>query len=94
MTERADPRELKLTRELHKAYEAMGTSTHGPEVRRYHKALARYVDYARQHGGAAEFLLAVLRWYDAQHGPVHAGPVHEDAGPVEAGGAVAQGTLF
>lgn len=94
MTE-ADPRELELTRELQCAYEAMGTSTHGPAVRRYHLALTRWVDYARNHGGAAEFLLAVLRWYDAQYGPVHAGPVEtEDAGPVEAGGAVAQGTLF
>jgi hypothetical protein len=91
MTE-ADPQELELTKELHEAYEAMGTSTHGPEVRRYHRALSDWVDYARNHGGAAPFLVEVLRWYDAQHGPVHGGAV-KDAGPVEAGGA-AQGTLF
>jgi hypothetical protein len=73
----------------------MGTSTQGPEVRQYHRALARWVDYARDHGGAATFLLAVLRWYDAKYGPVHGGAVQtEDAGPVEASGAVAQGTLF
>lgn len=93
MTE-ADPRELELTKELQRAYQAMGTSTHGPEVRRYHRALSDWVAYARNHhGGAAPFLVEVLRWYDAQHGPVHGGAV-KDAGPVEAGGAVAQGTLF
>jgi hypothetical protein len=83
MTE-ADPQELELTRELQRAYQEMGTLTHGPAVRRYHRALTRWVDYARNHGGAAPFLLAVLRWYDAQYGPVHGGAVQtEDAGPVE-----------